>query len=219
MFLRKALIARHFYGFQDRRSARDPTSKGLVRVASSDIWERLTAPGSEYLGDYALDPRSSTLQKKNADGYELFLSDLLLNHYGKDCSPCVRISFHQLEGKQICRITVDPASRPVLVPCRLRKAPTNRRTAPHRQRQLHSPPHDERSDRILQDTVESINEPAILGVLGHTLTIATTHRVSYVADLVCDLRCLALRESAAAAGLRDTPSCSSRNLKKRPMTW
>jgi predicted HTH transcriptional regulator len=56
-----------------------------------------------------------TLQKKNADGYELFLSDLLLNHYGKDCSPYVHISFHRLEGKQICRITADPASRPVWV--------------------------------------------------------------------------------------------------------
>jgi len=56
-----------------------------------------------------------TLQKKNADGYELFLTDLLLNHYGKDCSPCVHITFHQLEAKQICRIRVDPASRPVWV--------------------------------------------------------------------------------------------------------
>ena len=56
-----------------------------------------------------------TLHKKNADGYELFLSDLLLNHYGRDCSPYVSISFHQLEGKQICRIIAQPTPRPVWV--------------------------------------------------------------------------------------------------------
>jgi predicted HTH transcriptional regulator len=56
-----------------------------------------------------------TLQKKNADGYELFLNDLLLRHYGKDFSPWLRISFHQVEGKQICRIVAQPAPRPVWV--------------------------------------------------------------------------------------------------------
>ena len=56
-----------------------------------------------------------TLQKKNADGYELFLTDLLLTHYGKDCSPCVGITFHPLEGKQVCRVIAQPAPRPVWV--------------------------------------------------------------------------------------------------------
>ena len=66
-----------------------------------------TALGLEH--DY------QTLQKKNADGYELFLSDLLLTHYGKDCSPCVRISFHEFDGKQICRIIAQSAPRPIWV--------------------------------------------------------------------------------------------------------
>ena len=56
-----------------------------------------------------------TLQNKNADGYELFLTDLLLTHYGKDCSPCVGITFHPLEGKQVCRVIAQPAPRPVWV--------------------------------------------------------------------------------------------------------
>ena len=56
-----------------------------------------------------------TLQKKNADGYELFLTDLLLTHYGKDCSPSVGITFHPLDGKQVCRIIAQPAPRPVWV--------------------------------------------------------------------------------------------------------
>ena len=56
-----------------------------------------------------------TLQKKNADGYELFLTDLLLGHYGKDCSPSLRITFHPLDGKQVCRLIAQPAPRPVWV--------------------------------------------------------------------------------------------------------
>jgi predicted HTH transcriptional regulator len=56
-----------------------------------------------------------TLQKKNADGYELFLTELLLGHYGKDCSPCVRITFHSLDSKEVCRLIAQPAPRPVWV--------------------------------------------------------------------------------------------------------
>ncbi len=62
-----------------------------------------------------LEPDFQTLQKKNADGYELFLTDLLLGHYGKDISPVVRITFHPLDGKQVCRVIAQPAPRPVWV--------------------------------------------------------------------------------------------------------
>jgi hypothetical protein len=62
-----------------------------------------------------LDADFQTLQKKNADGYELFLTDLLLGHYGKDISPAVRITFHSLDGKQVCRVITQPAPRPIWV--------------------------------------------------------------------------------------------------------
>lgn len=52
-----------------------------------------------------------TLQKKNADGYELFLGDLLLTHYGKDLSRFLKFSFHELDSKQVCRIAIGPAPR------------------------------------------------------------------------------------------------------------
>jgi hypothetical protein len=54
-----------------------------------------------------------TLQKKNADGYELFLRDFLLGHFGKDCSPSLRISIHQLDGSEVCRVVAQPSARPV----------------------------------------------------------------------------------------------------------
>jgi predicted HTH transcriptional regulator len=54
-----------------------------------------------------------TLQRRNADGYELFLHDLLLGHYGKDCTPFLRISITELEGRHVCRISTLPSARPI----------------------------------------------------------------------------------------------------------
>jgi Putative DNA-binding domain len=56
-----------------------------------------------------------TLQKKNADGYELFLGDLLLTHYGKDLSRNLKFSFHALDGKQVGKISIQAAPRAVWV--------------------------------------------------------------------------------------------------------
>ena len=58
-----------------------------------------------------LDHDYQTLQKKNADGYELFLGDLLLTHYGKDLSRFLRFSFHEVDGKQVCQVIIEPAPR------------------------------------------------------------------------------------------------------------
>jgi hypothetical protein len=56
-----------------------------------------------------------TVHKKNRDGYELFLQELVLSNAGKGCSPCIRITFHQAEGKDLCRVAVSPSPRPVYV--------------------------------------------------------------------------------------------------------
>ena len=53
--------------------------------------------------------------KKNLDGYELFLTDLLLNAYGKDVSAFLRITFHQVQGRDICKIRVKPSTKPVWI--------------------------------------------------------------------------------------------------------
>ena len=58
-----------------------------------------------------LDHDYQTLQRKNADGYELFLGDLLLNHYGKDLSGNLKFSFHKVDEKQVCKIGIEAASR------------------------------------------------------------------------------------------------------------
>jgi hypothetical protein len=56
-----------------------------------------------------------TLRKQNADGYELFLIELLLGRNNKDLSPYLRMSFHSVDGKQICRLVAEPAPRAVWV--------------------------------------------------------------------------------------------------------
>ena len=57
-----------------------------------------------------------TFKKKNRDGYELFLTnDLLLKELGKDLAPYIHITFHQIEGKDVCRIILDPSPRPAYI--------------------------------------------------------------------------------------------------------
>jgi hypothetical protein len=57
-----------------------------------------------------------TLQKKNRDGLELWLTDFLLkNNLGQDLAPFLQITFHELDSKDICRIIAKPAPRPIYV--------------------------------------------------------------------------------------------------------
>jgi ActR/RegA family two-component response regulator len=57
----------------------------------------------------------NTLGKKNRDGYETYLTDLLLTAFGKDLSMFLQISFHQIEDKEICCIKVKPSTKAVFV--------------------------------------------------------------------------------------------------------
>ena len=52
---------------------------------------------------------------KNRDVYENNLMTSLLNACGQDCGTCIQINFGQVEGKDVCRITVSPSLRPVYI--------------------------------------------------------------------------------------------------------
>jgi hypothetical protein len=57
-----------------------------------------------------------TLQKKNRDGFELWLTDFLLkNNLGQDIAPFLQITFHELDSQDICCIIAKPAPRPLYV--------------------------------------------------------------------------------------------------------
>jgi hypothetical protein len=53
--------------------------------------------------------------RKNRDVYENNLMTSLLNACGQDCGTCIQISFGQVEGKDVCRVTVSPSPRPVYI--------------------------------------------------------------------------------------------------------
>lgn len=54
-------------------------------------------------------------KKPNRDGYENWLTTLLLNHFGKDAAPFVRLSFHDMAGLDVCRLVAISAPRPCYV--------------------------------------------------------------------------------------------------------
>lgn len=62
-----------------------------------------------------LEPDFRAIKKANRDGYELFLTDLLLKAYGHNLAPCLRVTFHPLDGKEVCRVTVEKSPRPVFL--------------------------------------------------------------------------------------------------------
>jgi hypothetical protein len=60
-----------------------------------------------------------TLQKKNRDGFELWLrNDLLFKEMGKAIAPYIQISFPIVNHQEICQVTIQPAPKPVYIDIR-----------------------------------------------------------------------------------------------------
>ena len=62
-----------------------------------------------------LQPDYGTFKKPNRDGFELFLTELLLGALGKDMATSIRATFHEVDGKDVCRVTVSAGPRPVFL--------------------------------------------------------------------------------------------------------
>ena len=54
-------------------------------------------------------------KQNSRDTYENFLTTLLLNNLGKDVAHLLSITFHNLEGEDVVRITVKPSPKPYFV--------------------------------------------------------------------------------------------------------
>jgi len=54
-------------------------------------------------------------QKPSRDNYELFLRNVLSDSLGGDSTFFYTIRFHRLEGKDVCRISVKPATKPIFL--------------------------------------------------------------------------------------------------------
>jgi predicted HTH transcriptional regulator len=54
-------------------------------------------------------------KKPNRDGYENWLTTMLLGEFGKDASPLVRITFHEIDGKDVCQLALKSSPKPIFV--------------------------------------------------------------------------------------------------------
>jgi len=71
--------------------------------------------GSGKVLGLADDYKAVNPQKQNRDGYQLFLLDILRNNLVSNCSPVYTISFGMLQGKDVCKNEVLPATEPVYI--------------------------------------------------------------------------------------------------------
>jgi hypothetical protein len=63
-----------------------------------------------------LEPDYRTLGKKgNRDGFEAFLTGLLLDAVKRDLTPAIRTTFHEVDGKDVCRLVISASPRPVFL--------------------------------------------------------------------------------------------------------
>ncbi len=70
------------------------------------------ADNGEILG---LEKDYQTLKKPDQDGFEQTLMTAISIHLGADLCPLVHVLFHKLDNKDVCRVIVSPANRPVFL--------------------------------------------------------------------------------------------------------
>ena len=66
-----------------------------------------------------------TLSKANRDGYELFLVQLIADHITGPSPSLCRITFHQVDGRDVCRVDVGASAKPVFTRARNSKDHTD----------------------------------------------------------------------------------------------
>ena len=54
-----------------------------------------------------------TLKRRNRDGFEQCIGHLISDHLGADLCSQVRLTFHRIDEREVCRIYVEPSPRPV----------------------------------------------------------------------------------------------------------
>ena len=57
----------------------------------------------------------ATLRKKDRDGFELLLMQLVKNALGGDVCTLLHAVFQEIDGRDVCRVLIEPSERPVYV--------------------------------------------------------------------------------------------------------
>jgi len=55
----------------------------------------------------------ATLKRKDRDGFEQLLMGIVRNKLGGDVCSLLHVVFHKIEGKDVCRVLIEPSHRPV----------------------------------------------------------------------------------------------------------
>jgi hypothetical protein len=88
------------------------TVAGLLNAKKGGALFLGVADSREVLGladDYA------SLPKKDRDGFELHLRQLFSRDLGDSVSVFLTLTFHELDGNDICQVTIEPSDHPVYV--------------------------------------------------------------------------------------------------------
>jgi hypothetical protein len=88
------------------------TLAGFLNSAEGGTLLIGVADNGDILG---LEQDYQTLKKPGQDGFEQSLMTAISNNLGADLCVFVHILFHTINGKDVCRVIVSPASRPVFL--------------------------------------------------------------------------------------------------------
>jgi hypothetical protein len=95
-------------------------NKALERVVAKTIAGFVNAKGGTLLigvdddGEIlGLDPDYQALSKPNRDGFELQLIQLLAACLGESVLSYLTVSFHEIDGKDVCQVVAEPSDHPV----------------------------------------------------------------------------------------------------------
>ena len=56
-----------------------------------------------------------SLRKKDRDGFELHLGELIARDLGESVSFFLTATFHEIDGDDVCQVTVEPSDHPIYV--------------------------------------------------------------------------------------------------------
>jgi len=106
------------WDMQEQRINRNLESvvlKTLAGFYNSHIGGTLLIGVSDDGEIIGLEQDFQTLKKPNQDGFEQTLMTSISSHLGADLCPSVHVLFHVIDNKQVCRVIVSPANRPVFL--------------------------------------------------------------------------------------------------------
>ena len=104
----------------DRREQR--VNKQLEKVIVKTLAGFLNANGGTLLvgvddagGVDGLAADYKTLHRKDRDGFEQHLQQIVARDCGESVSPYLTVTFHEMDGQDVCHVSVDPSDHPVYV--------------------------------------------------------------------------------------------------------